>query len=140
MIRFTGPLCCIALMLAAMPARAQEEANCIDPQTQMELTYCAGLDFEAADKDLNALWPKVVAAAKSSDEYVADQARSMGVPTTLEALRAAQRAWIAFRDAQCEYEAYEMFGGTGQPMLGSMCLARLTRERIDLLKQALESR
>ncbi|WP_290886981.1 lysozyme inhibitor LprI family protein [Hoeflea sp.] len=130
---------CIVVLLGA-PARAQDLPDCIDPQTQMEMSYCAHADFEDADKELNALWPDVVAAARQSDEYVADQAKSMGVPTTLEALRTAQRAWISFRDAQCEYEAYEVFGGSAQPMVGSLCLARLTRERIEVLKRAIETR
>lgn len=130
---------CVASLLATA-ARADESPDCIDPQSQMEMTYCAGVDYDKADADLNAIWPAVVAAAKSNDEYVADMARDRGVPTTLEALRTAQRAWIKFRDAQCEYEAYEVFGGTAQPMVGSMCLARLTRQRIEVLSHALESR
>lgn len=130
---------CAYLMLGAS-ASAEDLPDCIDPQTQMEMTYCAHLDYEDADKDLNALWPDVVAAARQNDEYVGEQAKSMGVPTTVEALRSAQRAWIAFRDAHCQYEAYEMFGGSAQPMVGSLCLARLTRERIDVLSQAIAAR
>lgn len=134
-----GLVCSVAGLLATS-ALADDKPDCIDPQTQMEMTYCAGVGYEEADADLNALWPDIVAAAKQNDEYVADMARERGVPTTLEALRNAQRAWIAFRDAQCEYEAYEVFGGTMQPMVGSLCLARLTRERIEVLSHALESR
>jgi uncharacterized protein YecT (DUF1311 family) len=119
---------------------ADDKPDCIDPQTQMEMTFCAGVDYQEADAALNALWPDVLAAAKLNDEYVGDMARERGVPTTVEALRDAQRAWIRFRDAQCEFEAYEVFGGTMQPMVGSLCLARLTRERITLLSQALQSR
>jgi uncharacterized protein YecT (DUF1311 family) len=130
---------CLASLLATA-ALADDLPDCIDPQSQMEMTYCAGVDYEKADADLNAMWPDVVAAAKANDEYVADMARDRGVPTTLEALRTAQRAWIKFRDAQCEYEAYEVFGGTAQPMVGSLCLARLTRERIQVLSYALETR
>jgi uncharacterized protein YecT (DUF1311 family) len=119
---------------------ADDKPDCIDPQTQMEMTFCAGVDYQEADAALNALWPDVLAAARLNDEYVGDMARERGVPTTVEALRDAQRAWIRFRDAQCEFEAYEVFGGTMQPMVGSLCLARLTRERITLLSQALQSR
>jgi uncharacterized protein YecT (DUF1311 family) len=119
---------------------ADDKPDCIDPQTQMEMTFCAGVDYQEADAALNALWPDVLAAAKLNDEYVGDMARERGVPTTVEALRDAQRAWIRFRDAQCEFEAYEVFGGTMQPMVGSLCLARLTRQRITLLSQALQSR
>lgn len=130
---------CAYLMLGAS-ASAEDLPDCIDPQTQMEMTYCAHLDYEEADKDLNALWPSVVAAARQNDEYVGEQAKSMGVPTTLEALRSAQRAWITFRDSQCEYEAYEVFGGSAQPMVGSLCLARVTRQRIEVLKQSVVAR
>lgn len=130
---------CLAVLLGTS-ALADELPDCIDPQTQMEMTYCAGVDYEKADADLNALWPDIVAAAKQRDEFVAGEVEGTGVPTTFEALLAAQRAWLKFRDAQCEYEAYEVFGGTMQPMVGSLCLARLTRERIGLLARALESR
>lgn len=122
------------------PLSAEDVPDCIDPQLQVEMTYCAGVDYEEADKELNALWPEVVAAAKSNDENISDLLQSSGVPTTLQALRGAQRAWIRFRDAQCEYEAYEVFGGTAQSMIGSLCLARLTRERIVELSRALEAR
>jgi len=130
----------LAVFVFAGSALADDLPDCIDPQFQAEMTYCAGVDYEDADKELNQLWPQVVAAAKERDEYVADQAKSMGVPTTFQALRTAQRAWLKFRDAQCEYEAYEAFGGTAQSMIGSLCLAQVTRERIYQLRQGMEER
>ncbi|WP_179759055.1 lysozyme inhibitor LprI family protein [Hoeflea halophila] len=125
---------------AAGVARADDMPDCIDPMSQVELTYCAAIDYETADAELNAIWPDIVAAAKSQDQYVAEQVEGTDVPTTLQALRNAQRAWITFRDAQCEYEAYEVFGGTSQSMVGSLCLARLTRERIEVLSRTLQNR
>ncbi len=130
----------IAGLLWGGPAFADELPDCIDPQFQVEMTYCAGVDYEKADNELNALWPEVAAAAKERDEYVAEQAKSMGVPTTFEALLTAQRAWLKFRDAECEYQSYSFFGGTGQSMAGSLCLAQITQERIYQLRQALEER
>ena len=129
-----------AILWLGASALAEDLPDCIDPQDQYSMTYCAGVEYETADAELNELWPEMMAAARQNDEYVAEQAKSMGVPTTVEALRAAQRAWIAFRDAQCEYEAYEVFGGTAQPMVGSLCLARLTNERVALFRQALAQR
>jgi uncharacterized protein YecT (DUF1311 family) len=103
---------------------ADDKPDCIDPQTQMEMTFCAGVDYQEADAALNALWPDVLAAARLNDEYVGDMARERGVPTTVEALRDAQRAWIKFRDAQCEYEAYEVFGGTACSRWLEACVLR----------------
>ena len=131
-----------ALAAAILPVAAEaqtDELDCDNAQTQVEMTSCAGLAYEAADDDLNALWPDVVAQARAMDEANADLIRERGVPTTVEALRSAQRAWIAFRDAECSYEAYQAFGGTMQPMLGSLCLERLTRERIATLKTLLDA-
>ncbi|MFM4877940.1 lysozyme inhibitor LprI family protein [Aeromonas caviae] len=47
----------------------------------------------------------------------------------LERLRTAQRAWIAFRDAQCRYEAGVYEGGSMAPMVHSSCLTQLTEAR-----------
>jgi hypothetical protein len=49
---------------------ADDKPDCIDPQTQMEMTFCAGVDYQEADAALNALWPDVLAAARLNDEYV----------------------------------------------------------------------
>lgn len=121
-------------------ARADDKPDCENPMDQFSMTYCAGVDYEEADAELNELWPKMVASARDNDEYVGDLARDSGVPTTVEALRDAQRAWIRFRDAQCSYEAYEVLGGTMQPMVGALCLARVTEERNTFFRSVLENR
>jgi len=53
---------------------------------------------------------------------------------------ASQRAWLAFRDAQCAIEGGEYAGGSMQPMVRSGCLARLTRERTAQLKDMMWQR
>ena len=130
----------IAGLLGGGPAFADELPDCTNPQDQYSMTYCAGVDYDNADAELNRVWPQARAAAKRQDEYIADEARSKGVPTASEALLAAQRAWLKFRDAECEYQSYAFFGGTGQPMIGSLCLAQLTRERISQLREGLNDR
>lgn len=119
-------------------AQGGDEVNCDDAATQPELTFCAHREYEEADAELNRIWHDMVAYAKNLDEEVAPVAKERGLPTTLEALRAAQRAWIAFRDAQCQFESYDAFGGTAQPMVGSLCLAQVTRDRVASFKLLLE--
>lgn len=50
-------------------------------------------------------------------------------PGQRAALRAAQRAWIAWRDASCAYEASAMEGGSLARVIGAGCVAETTAER-----------
>jgi len=51
-------------------------------------------------------------------------------------LRAAQRAWIAFRDLDCQARAGSR-GGSFHPAALQLCLERLTDERTATLKREL---
>ncbi|MEP6827979.1 MAG: lysozyme inhibitor LprI family protein [Aestuariivirga sp.] len=117
----------VVLMFMAVPARADDAPNCKDPQDQNTMTQCAGLDFENADKALNEIWPKLKSDAQASDE-------GTGNTEYADALLASQRAWIAFRGAECTWQAMEMHGGSGEPMLLNGCEARLTNQRIKQLQ------
>lgn len=91
------------------------------------MTLCAGLDFEKADKELNALWPTLKSDAEASDT-------AAGTHEYADALLASQRAWITFRDAECIWQGYDAHGGSLEPMIVNVCSARLTRERIKQLQ------
>lgn len=133
-VLFIGGVVAVHLVSARA---AEPKLDCRHPAVQMEMNACAELDFEKADKALNRLWPTIVADAKARSADLADVVKERGVPTPLEALLAAEHAWIAYRDAECSYEPYSAFGGTMQPMIGSMCKARITRARIAELKATL---
>jgi len=111
------------LVLLTTAARADDAPNCKDPQNQNDMTQCAALDFENADKQLNTIWPKIKADAQSNDE-------GTGKAEYADALLASQRAWLAYRDTQCAWQAMEMHGGSGEPMLLYGCKAQLTLKRI----------
>lgn len=130
-------LAALPLVLLALPALAQEGPNCEDPTSQAEMTGCAGLEWEAADAELNSLWPKVHAAAKEMDGYLKESGGD-GRPGYAETLLDAQRKWIDYRDAECQYEGYQARGGTMEPMLINFCLARLTEQRVEDFKRFLE--
>lgn len=72
----------------------------------------------AIDRDVAALW------AQSADAAARGH------------LAAAQKAWVAYREAACASEADAFAGGTQAAVVVAQCLARLTQERAaDLANQ-----
>jgi uncharacterized protein YecT (DUF1311 family) len=55
-----------------------------------------------------------------------------------DALVKAQRAWVAYRDAQCASYGYQARGGSMEPQLIYGCQADLTRKRTAELKELTE--
>lgn len=114
----------IALCFCAGGATA-EQTNCDTTMAQQELNFCADLAFQAADAELNDAYADAVKFARAIGGEAEDK------------LRVAQRAWVTFRDAACQAEAYPNEGGTMQPMVFSYCLTRLTDvRRADLIEFA----
>lgn len=119
---------CIWTPFLPMPLAAQEpQINCQNAMTQYEMNVCAGQDFQAADGDLNATYQLAM------NEWFGGRETAHG-----QALLAAQRAWLAYRDAHCSAEAALFEGGSMQPMIYSFCLAELTRARTETLRSYAE--
>ena len=128
------------LMVLALQGSLDAQArqfNCSNPQAQMEMNACADIDFQRADAELNRVYRDSIAAERQADREL-DRTYDHG-PSNESILRDAQRAWVAFRDAQCIHEANgEARGGSMEPMVYSICQARLTRERIAQLSPPAE--
>jgi uncharacterized protein YecT (DUF1311 family) len=108
-------------LLLACPAHAADKLDCKNPQTQIDMDQCAGQDFQKADGALNASYKQLVSKLD---------------PHALAALKTAQRAWLAWRDAECDYRTIATEGGSIRPMLVSECETELTANRIkDLTAQ-----
>ena len=123
----------LALALQGTTAAQPDEPNCRDPQTQLEMNLCAGIEFERADAELNRVYRESIAGERQADREL--DRRYDQRPSNETILREAQRAWVAFRDAQCTYEANgEARGGSMEPMVHGQCLARMTRERTAQLR------
>lgn len=105
----------MALATLTLPALA-EEIDCADPQTQSDMTLCAKADFDTADETLNALYAKL-------------RMRLAGDEAKLTLSRDAQRAWVAYRDADCAFQASGVEGGSAQPMVEAQCLTAKTGQR-----------
>ena len=121
-----------ALLLLAQTEIAEPDQVCDDPQTQLAMNTCASMDFEQADARLNEQWRETAEHMRSLDAGIDRETDSQ--PGHFETLLEGQRAWLAFRDAQCQSEGFLARGGSVQPMLVSHCKAYLTELRIEQLR------
>ncbi len=122
----------ISFALAGLLLAAQQP-NCADPQTQAEMNECAAREAEKADEDLNLIYKTTVEEYQRMDR---ESESTEGV----KRLRAAQRAWIAFRDAQCAVAGYDALGGSMESLLVSGCVAELTKQRATELRRMIANR
>lgn len=105
---------------AAVPAAARA---CGEAATQREAAACQQERL-------------VTAQAQMGDRYRALSAAL--APGPRDALRRAQRAWVAWRAAACDFEASGVAGGSVAPMVRTRCATRLTEERTVELRRLLE--
>ena len=94
-------------------------------QNQGELNEGASESYKMADKELNDIYKAILNDYKSDTIFIKN-------------LKASQRIWITFRDAELKVKYPETdprHYGSVYPMCVSIYLERLTRERIATLKE-----
>jgi uncharacterized protein YecT (DUF1311 family) len=124
-------LLALGLAFIFAPAARAEDINCANASSTVEMNFCADKDFEAADKALNATYEATLATTKTRDLEEPYDAKSFE-----EAMRAAQRAWVAYRDADCKgLVAQEWAGGSGTSAAVLGCMTEKTIERTKELKE-----
>ena len=104
-----------------------------DGSTTMGIAACLQEEQEAWDVILNERYEDAMADARATDERLPE----MGIdPDAAETLRAAQRAWIAYRDAECQRLYVANSEGTIRSVVYASCLNEMTARRaIDLRPQ-----
>ncbi len=120
------------LFAVAGPAAAEDaQPDCADKANNAELTECVWVAYKKADAELNAVWKQVIASIMPEEGYLpADAAK-----TWKDDLLASQRAWITFKDKDCDAVSYEWYGGSGASMAVGYCLYGHTVRRTDDLKE-----
>ncbi|KWV40395.1 MULTISPECIES: lysozyme inhibitor LprI family protein [Rhizobium] len=111
-----------------------EDLDCKNPVTQADMTACEQARQQTGDKALNAQYKITRAALAALDKDLDADMRGAE-----EALVKAQRAWVNFRDAECEAAGFQARGGTMEPMLVAGCIAELTDARTKQLKELAET-
>lgn len=97
----------------------------LDSHATNVLASCLARETDAWDAHLNSEWSNVraEAAARDAADAGADGAN-------VKALLAAQRAWLAYRDAECDNTYQRYIGGTIRSLTAGACLADMTAERV----------
>lgn len=122
----------VLLAAASAPAAAQDAAPPSSPSAPCAeaggyaLTDCLITEFAKADAALNAAWKKVNGLIADDPDTPADQKAAWKAN-----LLAAQKAWLAFRDADCRFElvAAEWHNGSGTTAAQQQCALELTQAR-----------
>lgn len=120
---FLLPIC------SASEEKKDEYTACRDKadDNYYEMDKCIGVELKRQDNRLNLNYKN---AMKSLDEA--------GQASREKKLKDAQKAWIIFRDKNCNMEASYAEGGRLENIIYGDCLIRLTRERADILVTILD--
>ncbi len=92
-------------------------------QTTGEMKAEASRAYEVSDKAMNAAYKQLMAVLNEEGQT---------------RLKAAQRAWIAYRDAQASFDSHHLAGGTMEGLEYTGALNMLTQERTKRLREDLE--
>lgn len=93
-------------------------------QNQMQLNQQADAQYQKAEKEINAVYQKIIKEYSSDTEFIKN-------------LRASQRLWIQFRDAEVKVrypEREQGYYGSFFPVCYSNYLTQLTKERTKTLE------
>ena len=113
---------------ACQMAQGEDERH-----TTLAMANCALAEAGAWDLLLNRYWPDLRAQAREEDADDETTARA-------DALVAAQRAWIAWRDADCAFEYARWGRGSARHVAGHACLAARTAARVRKFRSWLRER
>jgi uncharacterized protein YecT (DUF1311 family) len=124
----------IAAAMASAPvalAQVPDPIDCSRAATTVELNYCADREYQKADEVLNEAYRQVLESVKSSQGEQPYDAKSWE-----NELRGAQRAWIAFRDADCKgLTPMEWSGGSGTTLAVLTCMIEAAKARTSALRE-----
>ena len=108
---------------------AQYRACTEKAQTQAEMNACSNEEATRVDAEMNRIYARLLSKAQ-------------GDPEGRAKIRAAERAWIAYRDAyidaMCPANNKQAEYGSIYPMEVDLLGAKLTRQQITALKELLQ--
>jgi uncharacterized protein YecT (DUF1311 family) len=126
--KWVGPVLASWCLLSS--GAAAQDVRCNPQGSTMELAACASNDYQRADRAMNAVYGKLVSRAQEMDRTLAPGDTDKAV----DRLRKAQRAWVAWRSAECPLRSIQNKGGSIERIEWPACAARLTEDRVKVLE------
>ncbi|QKZ03274.1 lysozyme inhibitor LprI family protein [Pseudomonas eucalypticola] len=120
------------LFMAFGALAAAPKPDCANASTTPEMTQCAALDADAAEAKLNATYKQLIQNLSQPDT------ESEQYSETRQKLQIAQRAWIKFRDADCEAIYQANSGGTLRGLAALGCKRNRAEQRTRELQDYLQ--
>jgi|HubBroStandDraft_2_1064218.scaffolds.fasta_scaffold150528_2 uncharacterized protein YecT (DUF1311 family) len=106
---------------------------CDSASTQSDMNLCYGEQYSKADARLNTVYQDLLKQfANGSGQY-----EEQNEP--IQKLKAAEHAWLTYRDLHCSAAKDLYKGGSMAPMVWSMCMETVTQHRIEELNAAYEN-
>ncbi len=121
MLRYSF-ICCALVVQAFSSSAFAADIDCKNPVGQTSINICADKAFKASDKQLNEKYHELYEASSEAGRLKLQQ---------------AQRAWIAYRDAQCTFDTMGSVGGSMHAQTYSTCVDMLTQAQTKIVNQQL---
>lgn len=116
----------IAITVSTNGDPLSECYHATEGESRIAIAKCLQDELDAAEKGLIITYSKVMEGIKST--------HSAGADAALKSLQLSQKAFESFRDAECQRVDDAAFGGSGGSDFKQACKVRLTRWRIDELR------
>jgi uncharacterized protein YecT (DUF1311 family) len=121
---------------AKIPERGYTDV-CEAHATTVDFDTCYADQFRLFDQDLNRLYRNTLLALQGEigEAYKRGDQNQIRYDTTAIAnLKAAQAAWVKYRDLQCSAAGQQFEGGSVEPIIIHKCMILVTRHRIDEIR------
>ncbi len=115
------------------PPDSTKPQPCADAKTQLAVNECFAKLYVDTDAQLNLAYNKLINTMKT---YFTDAQRQNNPSliahhqAAMDRLLAAQRAWLNYRDLNCDSVKFQYEGGSLSPTIWSQCMAETTQQRI----------
>jgi uncharacterized protein YecT (DUF1311 family) len=118
----------LALATVSIATLSHAKVDCKKAMTTLDINACAQADFEVVEKKLNDTYRRVMKSLSKPDEGLAYAEIKKG-------LIEAQRAWVVFRQKDCDAYYTLHASGTIRTVMYIGCMQNHAEQRIKTLEE-----